>query len=210
MTRLAVRKVLTIFPHDPSKRIYRYSTVYSKMVHFLPAVGPSTATSTISLLFFTLKKNKKSGNLFWQLWMLWGIKWQDNYRVNAVKRSTKSNKRHWIEQKHWIKQKHWMTKSRTIKTGNEQYRHWTEECLLKRLNCDQTILARIKYLCDYGILTIATPFCLCVSSWGISGRTAEFNFLPAGSLLALWRMIEFLSTPCGLMCNLKSSTSRIP
>ncbi len=36
--------------------------------------------------------------------------------------------------------------------------------------------------------TIATLICLCVSSWGISSRAAELQFLPAGSLLALWKI----------------------
>ncbi len=59
-------------------------------------------------------------------------------------------------------------------------------------------------------LTIATLFCSCASSWGISSRAAKFYFLPAGSLVALWRIIEFPSTLYGLMPNLQSSTSRIP
>ncbi len=36
----------------------------------------------------------------------------------------------------------------------------------------------------------------------VISRAAEFYFLPAGSLMALWRIIESLSTPCGLMPNL--------
>ncbi len=103
--------------------------------------------------------------------------------------------------------KQWMKS--TNKTGNKQCRHWMDECLSKRFNCDHPILAWVKYLCVTE-LTIATLFCSCVSSWGISSHAEEFHFLPAGSPVALWRIIELPSTLCGLMPNLQSSTSWIP
>jgi hypothetical protein len=105
--------------------------------------------------------------------------------------------------------KHWMNKSRTVKTGKKQYMHSMFKRLSKRMNCGRPILARVKI---FGIteFTIATPFYTCVSSWGISSRVAEFYFLPAGSPVALLRIVELPSTLCGLMPNLQSSTSQIP
>jgi hypothetical protein len=136
------------------------------------------------------------------------IELQDQNTWSTIPAS--EHKIHWIiKQKHWIEQKHWRNKGQTIKTRNKQYRQWMVECSQKGWN------VTIQYLLGLNIfvikeLKIATLICLCVSSWGISSRAAEFYFLPAGSLLALWRMIEFPSTPCGLMPNLQSITSQIP
>jgi hypothetical protein len=88
-----------------------------------------------------------------------------------------------------------MNKSRTIKTGNKWYRHRIVECLSIELLLSK--LARVKYLCDYGI-DKSNLFCPCVSSWGISSCAVEFHFLQAGTLVAFWRMIELHSTLCGL------------
>ncbi len=54
-------------------------------------------------------------------------------------------------------------------------------------------IVTIKYLQGLNIfviteLTSATLFCLCICSWSISNRAAEFHFLPAGSLMALWKI----------------------
>ncbi len=37
------------------------------------------------------------------------------------------------------------------KTANKRHRHWAVDCFDERLNCHGPILARVKYLCDYGI-----------------------------------------------------------
>jgi hypothetical protein len=94
--------------------------------------------------------------------------------------------KHWIV-KHWIEPKHWINKSRTMKleinnTGTEWLSVF-EKCWI----------VTVQYLLGLNIfviteLTIATLFCWCVSSWGISSCAAEFHFLPAGSLVALWKI----------------------
>jgi hypothetical protein len=60
-------------------------------------------------------------------------------------------------------------------------------------------IVTVQYLLGLNIfvileLKIVTLFCWCVSSWSVSSCAAEFHFLPAGSLMALWRMIKFPST----------------
>ncbi len=100
--------------------------------------------------------------------------------------------------KHWIEQsteshkvlnptKHWMNKSPTIITSNKRYRH----CMVWAFQKSLTVT--VQYLHRLNILvitesTIETLFCSCVSSWGISSCAAEFHFLPAGSLMALWKI----------------------
>ncbi len=79
------------------------------------------------------------------------------------------------------------------KSNNQNWQLTTQALngltVFKSFNCDPPIFTTFKYLCVME-LTIATLFCPCVSSWGISNRAAEFHFLPAGSLVVLWKIHE--------------------
>jgi hypothetical protein len=106
-----------------------------------------------------------------------------------------------IEQKHWIEQK----KTDKQKSNNK--------FTLNSIGTDWLSVSQNLQGLNIFVITelkIAILFCLCVSSWGISSHAAEFYFLPAGSLVALWRIIELPSTLCGPMANPRSSTSWIP
>jgi hypothetical protein len=109
---------------------------------------------------------------------------------------------HWIiEQKHWIEQK----KTDKQKSNNK--------LALNSIGTEWlSVSQNLQGLNIFVImeLKIAILFCLCVSSWGINSHATEFYFLLAGSLMALWRIIELPSTLYGPMANLQISTSWIP
>ncbi len=97
----------------------------------------------------------------------------------------------------------------TIKTDNKQHSHWMVWMFPKKVNCDRPIFARVKYHCDYGIDNCNPVLLMLVHEASVE-HAAEFYFLLAGSLMAIWRVIQLPSTLCGLMPNLQNNTSQIP
>jgi hypothetical protein len=81
--------------------------------------------------------------------------WVEQKALNQTK-NAESNKKHWIKQKALNRTKSTESnKSQTIITGTKQYKHWPENAVQMRLNCDCPILARV---CDYGTNN-SSPIC---------------------------------------------------
>jgi hypothetical protein len=110
---------------------------------------------------------------------------------------------------HWTKEDR-ANKSQTINLAikTQALNGWV---FCKKVERVCLILARVKYLCDYGIDN-CNPVCLCVSSWGIRSHDPEFFVSSAGSHVASWKTIELpssLAASCLTLHNCNVSVTRV-
>ncbi len=139
----------------------------------------------------------------WLLYWVMGLRYLEYIPVSEQKihwiiRILNNRTKGMIQTKVLNKQKSNNNKLATNNTGTEWF-----ECLKKGW------IVTFQYLLGFNIFVITNrqlqpcfASVLVHEASLVISRAAEFYFLPAGSLMALWRIIESLSTPCVLMPNL--------